>query len=445
MRDLRRQALESHKTVSRKAQSKISSRASSAAGSRPSSHAGSRNASRHGSDEDDENLSDSTNWSTNSIDDLLSAEGVEDDGTDAWKQTLSVRIEEIIDRKRSSIQGRELAYAVYVHLLTTHYAFDTITPQRADLLAAFLKSIKAESSEKETQLAIRAIAITLITSPSDTAYATVFPAIKRSYTSSESIAVKTTAISSLGSILMYGGAADEATEELLDELLEIIESDGASIDAADEAPVVVAALESWGFLATSLDDMEDRTEDAMDAFVEQLESTDAAVQIAAGENIALLFEKSYTDREEDDGPPEEVEDDEGFPLDNSLVKRYNVYRQTNQLQHTLRQLAAVSSKSISRKDRKHLHASFGDILCTVEHPQRGPRYQKAIDQETGKRYGSRMRVKVHGGGSMTIDRWWKLMRLHELRRVLGGGFVVHYEHNEVVFDSLPIMMSLQDD
>ncbi|OBT85308.1 hypothetical protein VE02_07813 [Pseudogymnoascus sp. 03VT05] len=445
MRDLRRQALESHKTVSRKAQSKVSSRASSAAGSRASSHAGSRNASRHGSDEEDENLSDSTNWSTNSIDDLLSAEGVEDDGTDAWKQTLSARIEEIIDRKRSSIQGRELAYAVYVHLLTTHYAFDTISHQKSDLLAAFLKSIKAESSEKETQLAIRAIAVTLITSPSDTAYATVFPAIKRTYTSSESIAAKTTAISSLGSILMYGGAADEATEELLDEILEIIESDGTSIDAADEASVVVAALESWGFLATSLDDMEDRTEDAIEAFVEQLESTDAAVQIAAGENIALLFEKSYTDREEDDGPPEEIEDEEGFPLDTSLVKRYNVYRQTNQLQHTLRQLAAVSSKSISRKDRKHLHASFGDILCTVEHPQRGPRYQKAIDQETGKRYGSRMKVKVHGGGSMTIDRWWKLMRLHELRRMLGGGFVVHYEHNEVVFDSLPIMMSLQDD
>jgi hypothetical protein len=458
MRDLRRQALESHKTVSRKAQSKVSSRASSAAGSRASSHAGSRNVSRHGSDEEDENLSDSTNWrfvpraypanpaqeikanlllSTNSIDDLLSAEAVEDDGTDAWKQTLSVRIEEIIDRKRSSIQGRELAYAVYVHLLTTHYAFDTISSQKSDLIAAFLKSIKAESSEKETQLAIRAIAVTLITSPSDVAYATVFPAIKRTYTSSESIAAKTTAISSLGSILMYGGAADEATEELLDELLEIVESDGSSIDAADEASVVVAALESWGFLATSLDDMEDRTEDAIEAFVEQLESTDAAVQIAAGENIALLFEKSYTDREEDDGPSEEIEDEEGFPLDTSLVKRYNVYRQTNQLQHTLRQLAAVSSKSISRKDRKHLHASFGDILCTVEHPQRGPRYQKAIDQETGKRYGSRMKIKVHGGGSMTIDRWWKLMRLHELRRVLGGGFVVHYEHNEVVFDSLP--------
>jgi hypothetical protein len=58
MRDLRRQVLESGKTVSRKAQSKISSRASSA----HASVASSRNVSRHGSDEEDAELSDSTAW-----------------------------------------------------------------------------------------------------------------------------------------------------------------------------------------------------------------------------------------------------------------------------------------------------------------------------------------------------------------------------------------------
>lgn len=386
-------------------------------------------------------MSDSTNWSSHSVDDMLTLETI-DDGTGAWKRNLADRIEEIIDRKRSSIQGRELAYAIYTHILTVHYAFDEVSRKKSDLLAGFLKSVRNESSEKETYLAIRAIAITLITCPSDTAYATVFPAIKRSYTTSESIVVKVAAIASLGTILMYGGASDEAIEDLLDELLEIIESDGASIDAPDSAPVVIAALEVWGFLATSLDDIEDRTEIAMDAFVEQLDSSDAAVQIAAGENIALLHEKSYTEREDDDGPPSDAEDDEGYPLDNSLVKRYDVYHRPNQLQHTLRQLAGVSSKSINRRDRKQLHSSFADILSTVEHPQRGPRYQKAIDHETGMRYGSRLTVKVHKGGSMTIDRWWKLMRLYELRRVLGGGFIVHYEYNEVVFDSLPIMISL---
>jgi hypothetical protein len=63
MHDLRRQALESGKTVSKKAQSRQSSRASSRANSAPNSRVTSRNASRHGSDEEEGgNLSDGTAW-----------------------------------------------------------------------------------------------------------------------------------------------------------------------------------------------------------------------------------------------------------------------------------------------------------------------------------------------------------------------------------------------
>lgn len=253
--------------------------------------------------------------------------------------------------------------------------------------------------------------------------------------------MKAVAIHTLSAAAIFGGASDGEIQEIMDDLLEIVESDGSSIEAADSGEVVAAACEAWGFLATSIDDMEDKTETAMDAFVEQLESSDVSVQVAAGENIALLFEKSYTARETDDGPASEEEDEEGFPIDASFVKRYDVYRQKNQLKHTLSQLASESSRRIAKKDRKVLHTNFSDILNTVEYPSRGPRYQNAINEETGRRYGSRMVVRIHKTGTMKIDAWWKLHRLQALRRVLGGGFVVHYEHNEVVFDSLPIMIS----
>lgn len=154
MHDLRRQALESHKTVSRKAQSRQSSRASSAANSRVTSRANSRNPSRHASDDEEANLSDDTNWSVNSIDDVLSADQVVD-SSDAWKQDLSDRIEEIIDRKRSSTQGRELALASYVHILVSRYAFEEIQSKTLELYPALIKSVKAESSERETCLALR--------------------------------------------------------------------------------------------------------------------------------------------------------------------------------------------------------------------------------------------------------------------------------------------------
>jgi hypothetical protein len=84
---------------------------------------------------------------------MLSLE--QDDGTEIWKQELSDRIEEIIDRKRSSVQGREAALGSYIHFLMSRYAYDEIEKKLSELIPAFLKSVKAESSEKETCLALK--------------------------------------------------------------------------------------------------------------------------------------------------------------------------------------------------------------------------------------------------------------------------------------------------
>ena len=85
---------------------------------------------------------------------MLSKDAPED-ATEAWKQRLADLIEEIIDRKRSSVQGREASLAEYVHILMSHYAFEEILHKTAELYPAFLKSVKAESSDKETSLALR--------------------------------------------------------------------------------------------------------------------------------------------------------------------------------------------------------------------------------------------------------------------------------------------------
>lgn len=245
----------------------------------------------------------------------------------------------------------------------------------------------------------------------------------------------------MGIATFYGGAGASEIQETLDYLVEIIESDGHSIEAGDNGQIVTAALEEWGFLATQLEDMEETSEAPMEAFVEQLESTDVNVQVAAGENIALLFEKSYTEREEDEAPAShDVDsDDEDAPA-TDVVKRYTVWRREDQLIHTLESLAKASSKRMSKKDRKSLHTNFADISNSIKRPWVGPRYSNAIDQETGKAYGSRMTVSIGSKNSMTITKWWQLIRLKSLKRVLQGGFLIHYEDNEVIFDSLPLMV-----
>ncbi|KAI4090148.1 MAG: hypothetical protein LQ344_004933 [Seirophora lacunosa] len=448
MHDLRRQALESGKTVSRRAKSKNASPASSRPNSAPSSRAASRSraVSRAGSDDEENgNLSDETSFSTNSIDELLTWEA-SDPITDAWRADLADRIQELIDRKRSSVQGREKCLAIYVRTLTAQYAEEDIRGKESELVIAFLKSIKAETSERETILAMKALAMTVVTSPSDLIYEAVASPLKRVISDSNSVASKAAAVHCLGTCTFFGGASDDEILDNMAYILEIVASDGGFIEAQDEPAPVVAALEEWGSLSTLIDDLAGESEEAAEYFVDQLSSSDPAVQIAAGENIALLYEKSYRPLAEDDGLADLDENDiisdpDDIPGVPKLVKNYNVYRRTDILKDTLSDLATLNTRRLSKKEQKSLRTSFTDILDSVEYPTHGPRYQNAIDHETGKRYGSRMTVRIHKEGVMRIDKWWKLHRLQALRRVLQSGFVTHYERNPVVFESLPIMIT----
>ncbi|KAI9747525.1 MAG: hypothetical protein M1815_004135 [Lichina confinis] len=451
MPDLRRQVLESKKTVSRKALSRQSSRDTSPAPSRPASRSHSRNPSRQPSDEEDGNLSDETTWrqvlcplkidvvSVNSIDEMLASDEAELQ-SETWRQDLDETIEQILDRKRSSVAGREQTLTAFNRLATARYVFEELQGKTEQIARALLKSLKAKSSEKEASLALKALALIMITDPSDDAYELMNAPLKDVVGDYASPMVKAAAIHTLGASTFFGGAASSEVVELMDFLLQIVETDGASVDATDSGPVVTAALEEWGFLATQIEDLEQESTEAMEALTDQLQSSDTHVQVAAGEDIALLFEKSFTEVEDGESDPEDA--DEDFEADTTpgtpkLVKRYDVCRNVGQLKHRLSSLASVSGKRLSKKDKKSLHTNFADILNSVENPTRGPRYQNALNQETGKRYGSRLVVRIHRTGVMRIDKWWKLHRLRALRRILGGGFMVHYEKNSVVFESLP--------
>ncbi|KAA8571497.1 hypothetical protein EYC84_001497 [Monilinia fructicola] len=260
---------------------------------------------RHVSDEEDGNLTDddSTTWSVNSIDDMLDAQEPHE-VSDTWAQDLHNRIEEIIDRKRSSAEGREHTLMAYNHYLMARYCYDEIEGKISELYPALCKSIKAGTGEKEACLALR---------------------------DHKHVTVKAAAIRAVAALAVYGGASDSEISDIMNEFLEIIESDGNLVDAPDSVEVVTAACEEWGNLATLVDDLEEESEAAMEAFVEQLESSSTSVRIAAGENIALIYEKSYTQRDSNDPEPTEDEkvDEYGFPLD--VSGGFMTHYQTNEV------------------------------------------------------------------------------------------------------------------
>ncbi|CAP86139.1 hypothetical protein E8E15_009729 [Penicillium rubens] len=449
MPDLRRQIFESGKTVSRKAASREASRTNSPASSKPTSRQGSRNASRAPSDEEDSGfLSDETSMSIGSFDD----ENPEQDNPD-WEAELAERIQEILDRKRSSVQGREEALQAFCRLTKYHYTVEEIHGTIPDLLAAFERSVRTEISVREATLGLRAIELLVISAFDNTVYENTEPLLTRTIRDSASPLVKTAAIHCLGACTIFGGAGEDGILEQMGFFLDIIASDGQSIDAADDPTIVTAALQQWGFLATEVEDFEAESEEAVQIFMDQLDSSDSNVQIAAGENIALLYEKSYSPQEDDEDEESADSNDDSDEHEHhhdptsgpKLVKRYNAYHNTPELESQLQNLATIHGKQVSKRDKKSLHSNFASILTTVENPRRGPRYNTAINQNTNRYYGSTLTVKIGRHGVMTIDRWWKWLRLTALRRILQGGFSEHYfQGNRSVLNSLPVMMRLAD-
>lgn len=98
--------------------------------------------------------SDGTGWSNGLSEYLATADSPDGTTDDEWNRFLGDRIEEIINRKGSTVHGREQALATYVDLLMTRYSYDEIEHKTGELFPALLKSVKGGGSEKETILGL---------------------------------------------------------------------------------------------------------------------------------------------------------------------------------------------------------------------------------------------------------------------------------------------------
>ncbi|KAI1179194.1 interferon-related developmental regulator-domain-containing protein [Nemania sp. FL0916] len=426
MRDLRKKILlESGKTVSRKARSRPDSLGASPSGSPTPSRGGSRLNSRYASEEEDLTDSEYEDSLTNSV--ANSEDG--DEPVASWTEKLGDRIAELLDRKRSSTKGRETCLSAYTHILRHHYSEEQLSPQLNELVPALLKSIRGGSNADEASSAVKALTMTILSTGSDTLYDRVYSSLKTVCQDSGEESLKVQAIEAMSIVTMCGGGSVDGAEELLDFLVEIVESDGHTIAAEDNGPVVSAALTAWGFVASHLTNLEGQGDQALEAFTEQLDSTDVDVQVAAGANIALIFEAA---REHEDETEE----------------TWNLQYDQHKLVQRMTALVRESSKTVSKKDRKHLHASFNSVLTSLEHGK-GPGYSTAQKMasnphvggakihfdEKYQEYGYREKIRIHNI-SMTIDSWSLSARVEMLRSALGAGLAIHYMENTIVKDLL---------
>lgn len=474
-KDLRRLALESGKTMSRKAKARLASgegsaagsSRSSAAGSPPnsrnhsprlsprrsplisphSSRAGSRANSRQGSEDEDEFETASIS-STSSLD-LGDLQQYDDAAPEIWQQELDECSEQIIERARNMRNtgaAREQMLGIYINILRAQYAADEVSSKLGDLIPALLKIIKISTEEKEILLALKALSITILTTGEEISEQ-VSGAIKGRIEDPSSEKAQVAAIHALGAASFFGGADQVDTEETMEFLLDIASSDGESVSALDSGPVVTAALQEWGLLATLFDSMNGNSDEAMGAFEDQLDSSILSVQTAAGEDIALIYEKSFVPADESDDDEDEIGEESsdthgeiGSFRRQNWVHRYQAYPAgQSALESKLHELATMSSRHLGKDNRKNMHQTFRDVEHSVKHPWRGPRYSTATGRAAESEYhlGHRMVLRDGGQFRYTIDRWWKFLRYAAIKRIAGSGAINHFRLNEVVREALP--------
>lgn len=420
MHDLRKKALlESGKTTSRKARARPDSKTGTPITSPAASPFASKNVSRAGSvyasdGEDDSDFEDHMTMTTNS--------GSEDEGgsvasSRAWVDRLQARTSQIVaggrsgERKKMANSEKEDMLKSYLHLVRHYFAQAEIRNSMDELVLGLMRAVQSGGSSEKT-LALKALAVSALTNPTDSILSNHETGLKEiAGDDNAEETVKVAAIHALAVAAMYGDGGVEAAEDMLLYMTEIVESDGQTVGALDVGKVVVAALQSWGFIAAHLDDLTDQSEQAMEAFVAQLDSTDPYVQTAAGDNIALLFEIA-TKMEAESG------------------EKANLQYDPKRLAQQMRE-ASRGSKSMSKRDRHHLKSDFRSIVTALERGK-GPGYSTAFDPDMHE-FGYRNTIHV-GKEKVTVETWALSAQLEFLRIVLAGGLSTHLVKNEVVKD-----------
>ena len=188
------------------------------------------------------------------------------------------------------------------------------------------------------------------------------------------------------------------------EIMESIED----VLLTDEIDPLVSksALEAFGLLYTATAKKIGREDfnRIVDEHSALLESNDVDVRIAAGENLAIMFEDLDASQQSDDPQP-------GASLQNTKALFCDAF---DELVRQLAFLAKESTKHRSKKDKAVQKSAFRDILDTIE-SSISPTIRLKIKQEV-----------------IACDSWAKIRRLNVFRDAIGEGMHVHFEHNPVV-------------
>jgi len=304
----------------------------------------------------------------------------------------------------------------YVVQLRQFVAYDEIRDSVLKIVRVLLRTIKTSNNDEKLASALDGLAMTAVTyrarSFADTAYLwdLVHDALESFCTTTDNEELKARAIRVLAVVFVFDCRSRDDAEQVLDFLVSIIRTDGEAAGVSDSSKVVIAAMQSWSFVADVFADKGGDAASALESFVDQLESPLFEVQIVAATQVAFLLEAVKNG-------------DKGGGVQNNL---YLPYRAKDLLPRLTK--LARGTKALSKK-RRHTSESRSNI-------------DQQLQPIIGAINGMPLRKQIvwpnpEGGWFvLEINTMSTMMRMQFLDAILEYGLMPHYMENNMVAELL---------
>lgn len=321
-----------------------------------------------------------------SVDTYEDGSGDEDETPLTWEEEFRLLVSDGLTEKRTTT--RESALSKIVQILSQHYAEEVLENNRVTLHEALKRSVRREA--KESTLASKAFAVLFANLGPGNAdlLHDVSPVFKSTIRSSASASAKAESIRALGVGSFVNHTLPEEISEVIDLMRDMLSS------KTPNSEILKAALDIIGLLFTALPSNSDVQravfDNTMDTYLQLLESKDPEVRIAAGENVALMYELLSDDDQTVD------------------------YEHYDELMENLSTLANESTKSKSKKEKSNQKAAFRSIISAVDERDY-PSTKLQFGQQT-----------------VYIDGFARLRQLNVMREVLGEGMHIHFVDNPLM-------------
>ncbi|KAL1920293.1 uncharacterized protein VTP21DRAFT_1439 [Calcarisporiella thermophila] len=366
------------------------------------------NGSRYNSEDED-------NWSVysgDSQDSFVSSVASRADASEleeitTWEDDLKQCVDNLNEKRTST---REEALAKLARILSKKFAGELLSSRRETLLDTLKRGIKKSGSHTENALASKVLLLTFITigEEDESMFQEVYSLLKYTIVNNPSSSVKCSCIDTLA-MACFIAASIEDTIECLGFFFEILKTSSRSINSDESDAALTHAANAYGLLFSIIwgegrgdeSTLQEELKKVMPVQLKLLESSVMETRVAAGLNIALIFESASFHNEDDE---DEVE----------IAGNNTEYDQMDELVELLQQLATDSNRRRSKKDRSHQRSVFRDIVRTVEagvHPEERLKFRRQ---------------------TLRLESWAKILQLKSFRSALSGGLQIHFESNELV-------------